>query len=141
MKLRRLAPIAAATAGIAALTSTVGIGTANAAGTYRPGDTIVSIVGWGGPASCMGFSWWEDNGARSTGTVCGGVAQHSFVARQGHWVGLEPRAASDTAISCTVYNASNGQVLYQNQHYWDTMSGSIDGILDTPSNFCMVQLR
>ncbi|MFI6432847.1 hypothetical protein [Rhodococcus oryzae] len=139
MKLRALAPLAMASA--AAIASTLSVGTANAAGTYQLGDGIVSVIGWGGAASCMGFSWWEDNGARSTGTVCGGVARHHFVARPGHWVGLEPRAASDTAISCTVYNASNGQVLYQNSHYWDTMSGSVDGILDTPSNFCMVQLR
>lgn len=140
MKLRKLAPVAAASV-ITVAAATVSAGTANAYGTYRPGDEIVSIVGWGGPSSCMAFSWWEDNGQLGTGTVCGGVAQHRFVAQQGRWVGLEPRAASDTAISCTVYNASNGQVLYQNSHYWDTMSGSVDGILNTPSNFCMVQLR
>ncbi|MDG3017211.1 hypothetical protein [Speluncibacter jeojiensis] len=141
MKFRKLFSAAAVAAAVAVATATSGAGSADAAGVYQPGDDLVSIVVWSGPSSCMAFSWWADNGARSTGTVCGGVAESHFRAQRGHWVGLEPRAASDTAIACSVFNRTTGREMYRNSHYWDTATGSVQGILDTPSNFCMVHLN
>lgn len=150
---RSLAHIALVTGALASA-AVLAAPSASAAGTYRPGDKIHSILTWQvdpsliGGTNCIGFTYTRGDGAVQDNMACGGVVQLDQIAVKGHWVGIEPKQASATAIACDVYNETNGQTLRQNSHYWEKASISgliadavVTGSVGTPPPLCLVQLN